>query len=101
MINDGIDQHVVIRDHDHVAQVRSLYVSPEQPDGVEQLMYEINYTFQQLDLNTKSITALEIWSLALSTYEGLSEEHSLPLHFNLLDDLPPLSHGSYSACYVC
>ena len=93
LIDDGIDQHVVVRDHDHVAQVRSLYVTQEPSDRVEQLIYEINYTFQQLDLNQKPITGLEVWSQDSSAYEGLSKEHSLPLHFHLLDDLPPLSMG--------
>ena len=94
LIDDGIDQHVVVRDQDHILQVRSLYVTRSQSDRYEQLSYEINYTFQQLDLNKKAITHLEIWSQkSTATYEGLSDKSTLSLHHHSLQDLPPLSMG--------
>ncbi|MBT8042876.1 MAG: hypothetical protein HKP10_06505 [Kiritimatiellales bacterium] len=98
IINDGIDFVLVVMLAGVPVAFRSLHAGIDDPNVVDELVYEIGYTFTTLDVEHElpAPAAIHFWNAGQSHAAlkvKLTEKSGVHVHHHDLDDLPPLSQG--------
>ncbi len=98
IINDGMDFVLVVMLEGVPVAFRSLHTKLDDEDVIDELVYEIGYTFTTLDLEHElpAPAAIHFWNNAKThafLKVKLAEKSGIHVLHHDLDDLPPLSEG--------
>jgi hypothetical protein len=98
VIADGVGFSLIIANHGIPIAFRVLHAPDSDPDGLDEIVYEIGYTLTTLDTehDLKPPSAIQYWSqdgLPSKLRAQLAEKSGLKIQSRSLTELPPLSEG--------